>query len=98
MDSDPLTSAYATLGLIEAKHAGFVVDNAMLFKALAYVQAQFGLTLGSGASQPNRKAFYLYVLARNGAGDYAQFQTLFNVRAGLSLAARSYLLMAFHER
>jgi uncharacterized protein YfaS (alpha-2-macroglobulin family) len=98
MQTDPLTTAYAALGLIEARNAGFPVDDTMLNKAIAYVNTQITRSIGDADWELNRQAFYLYVMARNKVGDQSQYTTLFNLRARLSDAGRAFLLMAYHER
>jgi uncharacterized protein YfaS (alpha-2-macroglobulin family) len=98
MEIDPLTSAYAALGLIEARHAGYTVDADMLNRAVAYVKSQSVQPLGVPDWQFNRLAFYLYVLARDGQGDQSSFDALASLHTRLSYAGRAFLLMAYHER
>lgn len=101
MKSDPLTSAYATLGLIEARKSGVPLPldlTAMTDKALANVRTQVRSPLGLENWGVSRQAFYAYVLARAGSGDKVAFDALFAVRTRLSIASRAYLLMAYAER
>ncbi len=96
MESDPLTTAYAALGLIEAREAGFAVDETMLSRALNYVQAQLiRPRLETPDWQLNRQAFYLYVLARDGIGLASDYAALVEQRMRMSYAGRAFLIMAF---
>jgi uncharacterized protein YfaS (alpha-2-macroglobulin family) len=98
MESSPLVTAYAALGLIEAKQAGFAVDQAMIDRALNHVKMDFiRPRLEASPWQLNRQAFYFYVLARDGQGSLDQYLALFDYRLKMSYQARAYLLMAFQE-
>ncbi len=98
MESNPLVTAYAALGLIEAKGAGFDIDQGMIDRALNYVRTD--LVRPQMDTQPwrlNRQAFYFYVLARGDQGSLSEFQALHTYRLEMSLQGRAYLLLAFHE-
>lgn len=98
MRINPLTSAYAALSLIEARNAGFAVDQTMLDHAVGYVQTLIGRTLGASDWELNQYAFFLYVMARDGKGDFSTYERVLTLRTRMSYAARAYLLMAYHER
>ncbi|MCZ7546901.1 MAG: MG2 domain-containing protein [Anaerolineae bacterium] len=96
MASDPLVTAYAALGLIEARDAGFAIDAAMLDRAVNFVQTQrVTPRVETPDWQLNRQAFFLYVLAREGIGTANDYATLMEQRLRISYAGRAYLLMAF---
>ncbi len=98
MESDPLVTAYAALGLIEARDSGLTVDAAMIARALNFVRSDLiRPAVGTPAWQLNRQAFYFYVLARGGQGDLTELLALHNARLEMSYQGRAYLLMAFHE-
>jgi len=98
MESHPLVTAYAALGLIEARHAGLPVDAGMIDRALNYVRTDLiRPKVDTPAWQLNRQAFYFYVLARNGQGDLNDLLALHDNRLEMSYQGRAYLLLAFHE-
>jgi uncharacterized protein YfaS (alpha-2-macroglobulin family) len=98
MRINPLTSAYAALSLIEARNAGFSVDQKMIDSAVGYVQTLIGMPIGAADWELNQYAFFLYVMARDGKGELTTFERVLAVRTRMSYAARAYLLMAYHER
>lgn len=99
MESNPLVTAYAALGLIEAREAGFEIDASMVDRALNFVRSDFVRPgINSSSWELNRQAFYLYVLARNEQGEQRLYDELYNIRLNMSHAGRAYLLMAYHER
>ncbi len=98
MDSNPLVTAYAVLGLIEARDAGFEVDQAMIDRALNFVQHDYiRPNVETSRWRLNRQAFYFYVLARDGKGSLDDFNALLEWRLNMSYMSRAYLLMAYHE-
>jgi uncharacterized protein YfaS (alpha-2-macroglobulin family) len=103
MQSDTLTTAYATLGLIEAQKAGFALgpklDAAHINLALSFIKRDFEApTVSTPDWKLNRQAIALYTLARAGQGNTQYFKWLFDVRERLSVAARAYLLLAYQEQ
>ncbi len=98
MESDALVTAYAALGLVEARNAGFEIDPLMIERALNFVRTD--LIRPAMETQPwrlNRQAFYFYVLARGGQGNLEDYLALFQHRLEMSYMARAYLLLAFLE-
>ena len=66
MESNPYITAYAALGLAEARDAGFTVAQGMIDRALNFVRSRVARpTIDTPAWELNRLAFYLYVFARN---------------------------------
>ena len=98
MKSSYLVTAYAALGLIEAREAGFTIDESMLMRALSYVQDDLiRPTIDTTPWQLNRQAFYLYVMSRDGRGDKSRYDDLFEHRLDMSYMGRAYFLMAYVE-
>ncbi len=95
-DSNPLVTAYALIGLSEARKQGFSVDSGVTTKAIQYVQKSLN-DLGDQAStwQLNRASFLLYALARADAGNVSRTVRLFQIRDKMSIYARAYLAMTF---
>ncbi len=96
--SDPLTSAYVALGLVEAKKSGYAVDASVLGRAVTYLQMN-GLREPSdskrdAASSRNRLTFVLFVLADAGYPDVSKTVGLYDQREWLSLYAKGFLAQA----
>ncbi|NWF70057.1 MAG: Ig-like domain-containing protein [Chloroflexi bacterium] len=94
--SNSLTTAYALIGLVEARNQGFAVEDRVISAAQFYLRTQF---ITPDLSQPtwalNRQAFVLYALARSGGPDVARTVTLFEQRARLDYYARAFLAQTF---
>jgi hypothetical protein len=97
-ESNPTTTAYALIGLAEAKSAGFAVSDNVIANAQNYLRTTF---IVPGPNQPtwrlNRQAFVLYALARSGAPDVARTSTLYDNRANLSYYAKAFLALTFNR-
>ncbi len=95
-DSNPLVTAYALLGLSEARAQGFDVDQNVTGKAVQFLQKNL-TNLGDQASawQLNRQSFLLYALARAGSANVSATGRLFQIRERMSIYARAYLAMTF---
>ena len=96
-ESNPLVTAYALIGLDEARQAGFNVDDRVINKATTFVEESL-LTIRPQDSRwvINRQAFLLYSLARVNSGNYPRTVRLFAERENMSLYAKAYLAMTFH--
>ncbi len=96
-ESNPLTTAYALIGLVEARAQGFAVPDDVITRAQDYLQTQF-ITPRAGVPQwqMNRQAFLLYALARSGDPDIARTTTLWDRREQLSQYAQAFLAMTLH--
>lgn len=96
-DSNPLTTAYALIGLTEAQTAGFSVDDDVIARAQDYLQSTF---IVPGADTPawrlNRQVFTLYALARSGSPDVARTTTMYEHRARLDYYAKAFLAQTLH--
>ena len=98
MESNPYVTAYAALGLIEARDAGFDVSADMIGRALNFVRGNFiRPTIDTPVWQLNRQAFYLYVFARNGEPVLPELDALLAQRLEMDYWARSFMLMAYHQ-
>jgi len=90
--SDAMMTAYALLGLVEARDQGFTVEPDVIRRARNFLTTQFivpGLDVPQW--QLNRQAFVLYALTRSGASDAARTATLYDNRALLSRWAQGLL-------
>jgi hypothetical protein len=92
------TTAYALIGLSEAKGLGYPVNQTVFWRAQRYLERQLtALALEAETWRLNRQAFLLYALAASGAPDAGQSATLFNYRARLNLDAIAFLAKALHS-
>ena len=90
--SDPLTSAYVVLGLVEAQEAGYNVTTSVVDRGVSYLDVQI-LPL-TGLKEPylvNRQAFLLYVLARAGKPDVSSTVQLYDQRQRMAIYSQSFL-------
>ncbi len=95
-ESSPLVTAYALLGLIEAREADLSVPEAMLQRAIAFLQTRLpNFVQETPEWQLNRGAFVLYVLARAGNPNAQALEALFTWREKLALYARGFLAQAY---
>jgi hypothetical protein len=98
MESNPYITAYAVLGLVEARDGGFTIDQTMIDRGINFVRSDFiRLTIDTPAWQLNRRAFYLYVLARADQASVNDLNLLLDYRLELDYWAQAFLLMAYHE-
>ncbi len=95
--SNPLTTAYALIGLSEAQAQGFNVSSEAIRNARNFLRGGF-ITPGLNVEtwQLNRQAFVLYALARAGDPDVARTTTLYESRDRLSDYAKVFLALTFH--
>jgi hypothetical protein len=99
MESNPYVTSYAALGLVEARDAGFEVNQEMLAQAMNYVKGEIirNPDVNTSDWRLNRQAFYFYVLARDNQGNVGDFNSLFEHRLRMTYAGRAFLLMAYLE-
>ncbi len=96
-ESNPLTTAYALIGLAEAKNSGFPVSDSVIANAQNYLKTTFiVLDLSKPNWQLNRQAFTLYALARSGAPDISRTANLFESRDRLAIYAKAYMALTFN--
>jgi len=95
-DSRPYLTAYVLLGLVEAKRAGFVVDEDVIEQTVDFLQDSLSKPRDLELHwQANRQAFILYALAEAERGDLSRTTTLFHRREMLDTFGKAYLAMAF---
>lgn len=95
--SNPLTTAYALIGLTEAQAEGFAVSDSVISRAQDFLRTTFVIPAPSVETwRLNRQAFVLYALARSGAPDVARMANLYESRARLHNYAKAFLALGFH--
>jgi hypothetical protein len=93
--SDPLTSAYVLLGLVEAQDAGYRVTASVIERGLNYLRLQVEPLVGlKDPHLVNRQAFVLYVLARAGKPDVNSTGQLYDQRQRMAIYSQSFLTQA----
>ncbi|MFQ3680872.1 Ig-like domain-containing protein [Roseiflexus sp.] len=94
--SDPYLTAYAVQGLVEAQRAGFAIDQATLDRAVVYLGEALDAspTSASILSDPNIRAYVLFVLGEAGKPDRGRAVNLYDERSKLHAAGKAHLLMA----
>ncbi len=96
-ESNPIVTAYALIGLVEAQNAGYAIDQDVLAKATQFVQGSLiDVRQADTTWRLNRQAFLLYALARAGATDVSRTVQLYEQRDVMHYYARAYLAMTFH--
>src|SRR5262249_5544560 len=99
-ESSPMVTAYATLGLIEARDADISVPdtnlNDMIVRALGFLQSQVGYADDRTETYiMNRNAFILYVMTRANNPIPPMMDTLFERREKMTLVARAFLAQTY---
>ncbi|HEX8993345.1 MAG TPA: Ig-like domain-containing protein [Anaerolineales bacterium] len=95
--SDPQTSAYVVLGLLEAKESGYAVSQTVLDNGIKYVKLNLpNIYVNAPTYQFNRYAFMLYVLGRGNALEAGKTNVIYNQRHSLSLFGEAYLAQALY--
>jgi alpha-2-macroglobulin len=91
--SDPQTTAYVVLGLIEAQKSGYPISAGVLANGIAYLHQNLP-ALDSNAAywEYNRQAFMMYVLARGRQLGAGQPNSLYQHRDSLSWYGKAYLV------
>ncbi len=95
--SDPQTSAYVVLGLMEAKDSGYPVSQDVLDNGVKYLNENLPNLYDNAATwQYNRYAFMLYVLARGNVLQAGQTNFIYDHRSSLDLYGKAYLAQAIY--
>lgn len=95
--SDPQTSAYVILGLLEAKRAGYSVSENVFSSGIEYLKQNIPAPSTFDTTwKYNREAFILYVLADAGELDTNQSIALYDSHHELSLFGKAYLAQAIY--
>jgi len=85
-------TAYALIGLAEARNQGFAVAENVVLNAQNFLRNNMIVPgLDKSSCEMNRHAFALYALARSGAPEIGRTSTLFDNRVNLSLYTKSML-------
>jgi len=96
--SDALTTAYAILGLLEAREAGYPVSEDLLSRGVSYLRTQIKFI--RRLEEPavlNRQAFLLDVMARYGKPNVSATVRLFEQRQNAAIYARAFLVDALYR-
>jgi len=94
---NPLVTAYALLGLVEARNSGYVVDATVINGAASYIETEInGYTPNASTQRANLHAFYLFARARAGYLDVSQSAVLFDRRSQLNQDSKALLAMTLH--
>ncbi len=95
--SDPQTSAYVVLGLMEAKDSGYPVSQDVLDNGIKYLNENLpNLYQNAATWQYNRYAFMIYVLARGNVLQAGQTNFIYDHRSSLDLYGKAYLAQAIY--
>ncbi len=95
-ESDPHTTAYVLLGLVEAKQAGHAVDQETFDRAVEYLRKALPrLSPNDAVWKFNRQAFILYALGRAGVFLSTPSEFLYEYRAHLGLYGKALLAQVF---
>lgn len=95
--SNPIVTAYALIGIYEARQQGYAVADSVISRAQDFVRSSLvALTPSMETWRLNRQAFLLYALARTGAPDVARTTNLYDFRENLSYYAQAYLAEALY--
>jgi len=90
--SDPLTSAYVVMALVEAKETGYTVSAGLIERGITYLSSQIQpIASLEDPSLLNRQAFLLFVLARAGQPNVSSTVQLFDQRQNMAIYARAFL-------
>lgn len=96
--SDPLTSAYTLLGLVEARDAKYDVSSDVISRAVTYLSGQIEPVEKLKAPwELNRQAFLLYVLARADAPNVSGTVQLYDERRRMQIYAQAFLAGALYR-
>ncbi|NDJ75176.1 MAG: SH3 domain-containing protein, partial [Chloroflexi bacterium] len=95
--SNPIVTAYAIIGLVEAENAGYSVDQGVKERAIGFVSdSLITIRAQDQTWRINRQSFLLYALAGAGEPNVAATVRLFDEREMMSLYAKAYLALTFH--
>ena len=93
--SDPTTTSYVVLGLVEARKAGYTFPDNTLDQALVFLQGQLQLNpVTNLVWQHNQTAFMLYALALGGKPDGSGISTLYTDHQKMDLYGRAFLMQS----
>jgi alpha-2-macroglobulin len=97
-ESSPLVTAYAVLGLLEARNSDLLLDRGMYDRAVAFLLSRRPLVdMQTQYWDLNTRAFVEYVLARTGNPSTSALDNLFTQRDRISLFGRAFIAQAYAE-
>ena len=93
------TTSYVLYGLLQARRAGYAVDQSVVDRGLTWLRSWLDSTTidmppqdnGAKLNTAGVRAFALYVLAEHGRGDLGMSVSLYDQRDKLSLYGKAYL-------
>jgi uncharacterized protein YfaS (alpha-2-macroglobulin family) len=95
--SQPTTSAYVIIGLVEARKSGYTVSDSVLANGLNYLSSNFPEpNSGKETWQNNQAAFMIYALAQGGQPANAQATDLYANRGNLDIYGQAFLMQAIY--
>lgn len=96
--SNPMVTAYALIGLVEARNSGYVVEQRVIQRAVEYLQTQYvAIGLNVADWEVDRQAFILYATQLAGTPNVAQMSVLFDNRDRLSHYAKALLALTLYN-
>ncbi len=96
-NSNPVVTAYAIIGLVEAQRSGFEISSVTLDRAVQFVEGSLiRIRPQEETWRLNRQAFLLYALARADRNVLSRAVRLYDERESMSIYAEAYLAMTFH--
>ena len=94
-DSQPTTTAYVILGLVEARKAGYSVPANTADQGLTYLDQNLPDSLpGNLAWQNNQAAFMLYALAQGGRPNGGRISALYAYRERLDIYGKALMMQS----
>jgi alpha-2-macroglobulin len=95
--SNIMTTAYALIGLTEARLQGYTVPANAVVRAQTYLRENFEApSRNQSFYRANRQVVALYALARSGTPDAGRTATMYEYRDNLSLYAKAMLADTFY--
>ena len=95
--SQPTTSAYVIIGLVEARRSGYTVSDSVLANGLNYLTSNLpDTTTGQENWQNNQVAFMLFALAEGGQPADAMATDLYANRSDLDIYGQAFLMQAMY--
>ncbi len=93
-DTNPYLTAYVVQGLLEARKAGYGVEQTVLDNALVYLEEVLdGLHSDAELLTPDSRAYLLFILAEAGQPDRGRAINLYERLNELDTYGKAYLLM-----
>ncbi|MCI0714073.1 MAG: Ig-like domain-containing protein [Chloroflexi bacterium] len=94
-ESNALTTSYALIGLVEARDAGYTVEERVIERARTFLRTWLLRNGGTARTvqdwELNRRAFVLFAMARAGEPNASMASVLYDDREHLNLDAKAFL-------